>query len=100
MKPGGQATEEIVRAATQRALQVAREHQVRSIALPALGAGVAGLSLQRSAEILLEEVRRHLEEETTLEEVRFVLFGEPAYRVFEQVRDADSIRAQLERIRR
>jgi O-acetyl-ADP-ribose deacetylase (regulator of RNase III) len=100
MEPGGRTSEEIVRSAARRALEVARDRGVRSIAFPALGAGAAGLTLQRSAEIILEEARRHFDEDTTLEEVWCVLLGEPAYRVFEQVRDAESIRAQLEKIRR
>jgi hypothetical protein len=32
--------------------------------------------------------------------VHFVLFGEPAYRVFEQVNDAEKVRAGLARLGR
>ena len=67
--------------------------------MPAIGAGVAGFPLQRCAEILLEEARRHLAGETSLEEIRFVLFGEPAYRVFEMVNDAAKVAEQMERLR-
>jgi hypothetical protein len=56
--------------------------------------------MQRCAEILLEEARSHLEGETSLEEIRFVLFGEPAYRIFEQVDDAGRIEAQLKLLAR
>lgn len=57
------------------------------------------MPLQRCAEILLEEARGHLAGETSLEEIRFVLFGEPAYRVFEMVNDAAKVAAQMERLR-
>jgi O-acetyl-ADP-ribose deacetylase (regulator of RNase III) len=100
VEEGAQTTEEVVRSATRRSLELATEQGLRSIAFPALGAGAAGLPLQRCAELMLEEVRDHVEQGTSLEEVRFVLFGEPAYRVFEEVRDAESVRAQLERIGR
>jgi len=100
MEPGGRPTEESIRAATRSALDLARERGLRSIAFPALGTGVGGFPMQRCAEVMLEEVRRHADLETTLEEVRFVLFGEPAYRVFEQVRDAAAIRAGLARLKR
>jgi O-acetyl-ADP-ribose deacetylase (regulator of RNase III) len=100
VEQGRETTEEVVRSATRRALELARERDLRSIAFPALGAGAAGLTLRRCAELLLEEVRSHIAGGTSLDEVRFVLFGEPAYRVFEEVRDAESVRAQLERIRR
>lgn len=100
MPPGGQASEESVRASMRASLECARERGCRSIAVPAIGAGIAGFPLQRCAEILLEEAHRHLEGETSLEEVRFVLFGEPALRVFEMVDDAARIAAQMERLRR
>ena len=99
MAPGGGATEESVRSAMRAALARARERGCRIIAVPALGAGIAGFPLQRCAEVLLEEARRHLAGETSLEEIRFVLFGEPAYRVFEMVNDAAKVAAQMERLR-
>jgi O-acetyl-ADP-ribose deacetylase (regulator of RNase III) len=99
MALGGRADEQSVRSAMRAALERARERGCRSIAVPAIGAGVAGFPLQRCAEVLLEEARRHLAGETSLEEIRFVLFGEPAYRVFEMVNDASKVAAQMERLR-
>jgi O-acetyl-ADP-ribose deacetylase (regulator of RNase III) len=99
MEPGGAATAESVRSCMRRSLELAREHGLRSIAVPAIGAGIAGFSVQRCAEILLEEARAHLDGETSLEEVRFVLFGEPTYRVFEMALDAAKVREQMERLR-
>ncbi len=100
MELGGRTTEEALRASTRRCLELDREHELRSIAFPALGTGVGGLSLQRCAEIMLEEARGHLDGETSVEDIRFVLFGEPAYRVFEDVDDARRIKAQLEKLRK
>lgn len=100
MPPGGSADETSVRSAVRASLVLAREHGLRSVAFPAIGAGVGGFSLQRCAEISLEEVRAHLDGETSLELVRFVLFGEPAYRVFEMVNDAAKVAAQMERLQR
>ncbi len=99
MPPGGQATEESVRGSMRRSLELAREKACRSLAVPAIGAGVAGFPMQRCAEVLIEEARAHLDGETSIEEVRFVLFGEPAYRVFEMVHDAAKVAAQMERLR-
>jgi len=99
MPPGGSATAESVRASVRRSLELAAERGCRTIAIPAVGAGVGGLAVQRCAEILLEEASAHLAGATTLEEVRFVLFGEPAYRVFESAQDAAKVRAQMERLR-
>ena len=99
MAPGGRASEESVCSAMRAALECARERGLRTIAVPAIGAGIAGFPLQRCAEVLLEEARRHLAGETSLEEIRFVLFGEPAFRVFEMVNDAAKVAAQMERLR-
>ena len=97
MAPGGRASEQSVRSSVRSSLEIARELGCRTVAVPAVGAGVAGFPLQRCAEILLDEARRHLAGETSLEEIRFVLFGEPAYRVFESVHDAIRIAEQAKR---
>jgi len=98
MPPGGVATEESVRSSMRRSLELAREKQCRTVAVPAIGAGIAGFPVQRCAEILFEEARAHLEAGGGVEEIRFVLFGEPTYRVFEMVDDAAKVAAQMERL--
>jgi O-acetyl-ADP-ribose deacetylase (regulator of RNase III) len=98
MPPGGVATEESVRSAMRRSLELAGEKKCRTVAVPAIGAGIAGFPMQRCAEILLEEARAHLEAGGSVEEIRFVLFGEPTYRVFEMVDDAAKVAAQMERL--
>ena len=99
MPPGGRASEESIQSSMRASLACARERGCRTLAVPAIGAGVGGVSIQRCAEILLEEARRELASDTSLEEIRFVLFGEPAYRVFEMVNDAAKVAAQMERLR-
>jgi O-acetyl-ADP-ribose deacetylase (regulator of RNase III) len=99
MALGGGASEESVRSSMRASLDLAREKGCRTVAVPAIGAGIAGFPLQRCAEVLLEEARRHLATETSVEEIRFVLFGEPAYRVFEMANDAAKVAAQMERLR-
>ena len=101
MEPGGAVSEASLRACTRASLAIAERERLVSIAFPAIGTGVGGFSLQRCAEVMLEEVQEHLRGgESSLEEVRFVLFGEPAYRVFEQVNDAEKVRLQMEKLGR
>jgi O-acetyl-ADP-ribose deacetylase (regulator of RNase III) len=100
MPPGGQASETSVRDSVRKSLELAKQRECRTIAFPAIGAGIGGLSLQRCAEVSLEEARSHLDGETSLTEVRFVLFGEPAYRVFEMVLDLAKVTAQMERLQK
>lgn len=99
MPPGGCATEQSVRTCVRRSLELANENGCRSLAIPAIGAGVGGFSAQQCAEILLEEARIHLDGSTNLEEVHFVLFGEPSYRMFEMTKDAAAVRKQMEALR-
>ena len=95
MPPGGSADEASVQGAVRRSLELANERGCSSVAIPAVGAGIGGFSVRRCAEILVAEARTHLAGETTLEEVRFVLFGEAVYRVFEGVLDAAKVQAQM-----
>lgn len=100
MPPAGQADEASVRAALRASLALAVENGCRTVALPAIGAGVGGFSMQACAEVSIDEARRHLDGETILDEIRFVLFGEPAFRVFEMVHDRAKVAAQMERLAR
>jgi O-acetyl-ADP-ribose deacetylase (regulator of RNase III) len=99
MPPGGSATEASLHASVRKSLELAREKGCRTIAIPAIGAGIGGLPVQRCAEILLSEAKEHLAGETSLEEIRFVLFGEPTFRIFEAAYDAAKIREQVEKLR-
>jgi O-acetyl-ADP-ribose deacetylase (regulator of RNase III) len=91
------APEESLRAGMRRALAEAAARGARSVAVPALGTGPGRLALQRAAEIQLEAARAHLAGGDAVEEVRFVLSGEPALRVFEAVQDAFRIAEQAQR---
>jgi len=100
MPLGGHATEQSVRSSLRASIEAAAGAGARTLAVPALGTGVGGFGLQRCAEVSLEEARRGLEAHPELEEIRFVLFGEPAYRVFEMVNDAAKVAAQMERLKK
>ncbi len=100
MELGSGVSEASLRAATRASLALAEAHGLCSIAFPAIGTGVGGFPVQRCAEVMLEEARAHLAGATTLAEVHFVLKGEPTYRVFEQVNDAERVRAAAARFAR
>lgn len=78
-------TDEVkIRKATKNSLLRAEELGLKSIAFPALGTGVGGFPYEEAASIMIGAVREHLAGETSLEEVVFALYGEEAYRAFEQ----------------
>ena len=77
-------SEDSLRDATVNSLKRAVEKQLTSIAFPAIGTGVAGFPIQRCAQVMLEEVKQHLNSATTLERVLFILFDLPALQTFQQ----------------
>jgi O-acetyl-ADP-ribose deacetylase (regulator of RNase III) len=83
MRLGGRTSEPGLREATRNSLLRAREKGLRSIALPAIGTGIAGFPLDRCAEVMGAEVRDHLKGETSIERVEFVLFDKPSLYVFQ-----------------
>jgi O-acetyl-ADP-ribose deacetylase len=85
MRLGESTSEENLRASTRNALMRAKENSLKSIAFPAIGTGIAGFPIERCAQVMLDEVRTHLEGSTTLERVDFVLFDRRSLEVFEQV---------------
>jgi O-acetyl-ADP-ribose deacetylase len=83
---GGQKAERtLLAAAHQECLQLAVQHECRSIAFPALSTGAYGFPIDQAAEVALETARDFLEREQRPELVRFVLFGEGAYGAFARV---------------
>ena len=82
----GRATEQSIRDATRNALAAAEDRGCRSLVIPALGCGVAGFPLEDGARIIAEEIADH--EPETLEDVRFVAYGDDAYATVERVADA------------
>lgn len=74
---------ELLASAYRRSLELAREHECRSVAFPALSAGAYGYPLPQAAAVAVETVGEFLRNHGAPELVRFVLFGETAYRAFE-----------------
>jgi len=84
MHLGGRATEESLRNSTRNSLKRAAEKGIRSVAFPAIGTGIAGFPMKRCAEVMLEEIRAHLQRERLPERVEMVLFDHAALTAFEQ----------------
>jgi O-acetyl-ADP-ribose deacetylase (regulator of RNase III) len=76
--------ERLLRGAYQSCLDLAEQHQVRSIAFPSLSTGAYGYPLTLAAPIALSTVIEHIQKPTSLRQIIFVLFGSRAYTVFEQ----------------
>src|SRR5207245_4715209 len=84
MHLGGRTTAESLHSSMDHAFRLAREHGVRTIAVPAVGTGIAGFPMDECARVMADCVDRALASGWQPEEIRFVLFGDWARRVFEE----------------
>lgn len=86
MGSGTLTTEKSLRDATRNALLRAEEKDLKSIAFPAIGTGVAGFPLNRCAEIMQRAIADHLHytKNSSLERVIFALFDSEATLEFEK----------------
>ena len=72
-----------LRNATLNSLKLADQHNLKSIAFPAISTGIFGFPLDRCAEIMLTTAIDYLRGKTGLEQVVFCLWGKEAFGVFE-----------------
>jgi O-acetyl-ADP-ribose deacetylase (regulator of RNase III) len=59
MSPGEPATYDNIKSSVREALRLATENELTSIAFPAIGAGVGGLSKEQSARAVIEAIEDH-----------------------------------------
>jgi O-acetyl-ADP-ribose deacetylase (regulator of RNase III) len=75
-------TSAAIESATRATLARARELQLGSIAIPALGTGIGGFPLDEAARVVVEAVRDELETPSTLEHVIFAIRGAGPFTAF------------------
>ena len=56
----------------QAALSIASDHNLESLAFPAIGAGVGGLSVEQSAKAIVEGISLFTRNQTSVEEIILV----------------------------
>jgi O-acetyl-ADP-ribose deacetylase len=83
MALGGRTSTESLRSSMDHAFRLARENQVHTIAIPAVGTGIAGFPMEECALVMAHSLSRSLADGWEPTEVRFVLFGDGARRAFE-----------------
>ncbi len=77
--------DELLAACYRNALQLAEENDVRSIAFPAISTGAFGFPLEPAARIALQTVLDEAPTLSTVEHVRFVLYGQNAHETHVQI---------------
>jgi O-acetyl-ADP-ribose deacetylase (regulator of RNase III) len=84
-RDGRSGEAELLASAHRNSLELASQYHLKSVAFPAISTGVYGYPLEEAAEVALRTVMAYLQEHDNIELVRFVLYGDRAYRAFEGV---------------
>jgi O-acetyl-ADP-ribose deacetylase (regulator of RNase III) len=80
---GVRTTAKSLRTSTAHSLRLAAERNLKSIAFPAVGTGVSGFPMDECAQIMLTEATQHLQGDTSIEKIYFVLFDTKARDIFQ-----------------
>jgi O-acetyl-ADP-ribose deacetylase (regulator of RNase III) len=80
---GSHGEPEALASCHRRAIELADSAGDARVAFPAISTGVYGYPLDLAASVAVAATREALEEHPSVEEARFWLFGEDAYRAFE-----------------
>jgi O-acetyl-ADP-ribose deacetylase (regulator of RNase III) len=69
----------------KNSLKLAVENGIKTIAFPAISTGVYSFPLERATKIAVNEVKKFLEKNESIEKVIFVCFDEETYEVYKSV---------------
>lgn len=83
MSLGGRTTRAALRSSMDEVFRLANANEVRTIAVPAVGTGIAGFPIDDCARVMAESLHAALSGGWQASEVRFVLYGEDAKAPFE-----------------
>jgi len=83
MQLGGKTTPETLRRSIEHCLRMAKDRELRTLAFPAVGTGIAGFPMEEGAEIMLRVAATHLQGHTSPQLIFFVLFDTAAKDVFD-----------------
>ena len=81
-QPGSSQVAALLASAYRRSLELAHEHNIHSIAFPAISTGVYGYPLDEAAPLALQTVIQFVQEFNGFQLIRFVLFDRGAFQVY------------------
>ena len=70
--------------AYKNSLSLASQYKLKSVAFPSISTGAYGYPVDEAATIALKTVINYLKTHTDIDMVRFVLFGQKAYRAYDK----------------
>ncbi len=82
-KPAMRVGKENIRWATRGALECAEQLEIGSVAFPGMGTGVGGVKPEEAAEVMVQEIKRHIDKGATLKQIILVGFTEDLTQAFQ-----------------
>ncbi len=82
---GGKNEENLLANCYRNSLKAAQDLSIKTIAFPSISTGAYGFPLERATEITMEETKRFLETDETIDKVVFVCFGETVFNTYREV---------------
>ena len=95
MEGGHSAESRSVRLGTMGALALAKDNGIDTIAFPALGTGIGGISIEECAQAMLPTISRWLRENEIPGQVEIVLFNDADLQVFLKAWDELKLEGEL-----
>jgi len=82
-RPAMRIHKENVQLATRAALECAEQQKIKSLAFPGMGTGVGGLAPKEAAQAMLQEIKRYIDEGTSLKQIILVGFTDDLTQAFQ-----------------
>ncbi|HEX2982747.1 MAG TPA: O-acetyl-ADP-ribose deacetylase [Ignavibacteriales bacterium] len=76
---GSHNEDKLLTSCYKNSLRLAREHNIKSIAFPAISTGIYGFPFERAANIAYKEVKKFLAENPDMEKIIFACFSKSDY---------------------
>jgi len=84
-RDGTQGEDELLANCYRNSLALAERHGVRTIAFPSISTGAYRFPLERATRIAVNETKRFLERNQSVEKVVFVCFGQDAFETYQRI---------------
>lgn len=76
---GIQSEDDLLAQCYQNSLALAKAHDIKTIAFPSISTGAYGFPMDRASKIAVTEIKRFLKQDSSIEKVILVCFGQRAY---------------------
>jgi len=80
-----QPEDELLASCYKNALQLAEENAIEKLAFPSISTGAFGYPMRDAAQVALKTIKEEAELLASFKKIRFVLWGEDAFNIHEQV---------------